>query len=114
MMLIALTLKICKMENKRYTNDELRQKFVDAIVHRQKNGLVVPDKDLKWDKKRNNGQGGYAYGEIDWEEFWRVVKGDGPMNNERISAKQKAWNEGSWVRAQHMHMLKETNCITGC
>ncbi len=89
-----------KWKIKRYTNDELRQKFVDAIVPQaEKIGLVVPDKDLKWDKKRNNGKGGYSYGEINWDEFWRVVKGNGPMNNERISAKQKAWNEGSWVRA---------------
>ena len=46
--------------------------------------------------------------EIDWDEFWRVVRGDGPMNNERISAKQKAWNEGSWVRAAaHAHAIKK-------
>ena len=98
-----------KWKIKRYTNDELRQKFVDAIVPQAKKiGLVVPDKDLKWDKKRNKGQGGYAYGEINWEEFWRVIKGDGPMNNERISAKQKAWNEGSWVRAAaHAHAMKK-------
>ena len=98
-----------KWKIKRYTNDELRQKFVDAIVPQAKKiGLVVPDKDLKWDKKRNKGQGGYAYGEINWEEFWRVIKGDGPMNNERISAKQKAWNEGSWVRAAaHAHAIKK-------
>ena len=98
-----------KWKIKRYTNDELRQKFVDAIVPQAKKiGLVVPDKDLKWDKKRNNGHGGYAYGEINWEEFWRVIKGDGPMNNERISAKQKAWNEGSWVRAAaHAHAIKK-------
>ena len=98
-----------KWKIKRYTNDELRQKFVDAIVPQAKKiGLVVPDKDLKWDKERNNGQGGYAYGEINWEEFWRVIKGDGPMNNERISAKQKAWNEGSWVRAAaHAHAIKK-------
>ena len=98
-----------KWKIKRYTNDELRQKFVDAIVPQAKKiGLVVPDKDLKWDKKRNKGQGGYAYGEINWEEFWRVIKGDGPMNNERISAKQKAWNAGSWVRAAaHAHAIKK-------
>ena len=102
-----------KWKIKRYTNDELRQKFVDAIVPQaEKIGLIVPDKDLKWDKKRNNGQGGYGYGEIDWDEFWRVVKGDGPMNNERISAKQKAWNEGSWVRAAaHAHALKKQTAL---
>ena len=102
-----------KWKIKRYTNDELRQKFVDAIVPQaEKIGLTVPDKDLKLDKKRNNGQGGYAYGEINWDEFWRVVRGDGPMNNERISAKQKAWNEGSWVRAAaHAHALKKQTAL---
>ena len=102
-----------KWKIKRYTNDELRQKFVDAIVPQaEKIGLTVPDKDLEWDKKRNNGQGGYAYGEINWDEFWRVVRGDGPMNDERISAKQKAWNEGSWVRAAaHAHALKKQTAL---
>ena len=102
-----------KWKIKRYTNDELRQKFVDAIVPQaEKIGLIVPDKDLKWDKKRNKGKGGYAYGEINWDEFWRVVRGDGPMNNERISAKQKAWNEGSWVRAAaHAHALKKQTAL---
>ena len=102
-----------KWKIKRYTNDELRQKFVDAIVPQaEKIGLTVPDKDLKWDKKRNNGIGGYAYGEINWDEFWRVVRGDGPMNNERISAKQKAWNEGGWVRAAaHAHAFKKQTAL---
>jgi len=94
---------------KRYTNDELRQKFVDAIVPQaEKIGLTIPDKDLKWDKKRNEGAGGYAYGKIDWDEFWRVIKGDGPMNNERLAAKQRAWDEGTWVRdAAQQHALKK-------
>ncbi|RCL75113.1 MAG: 1,2-phenylacetyl-CoA epoxidase subunit A [Alphaproteobacteria bacterium] len=94
---------------KRYTNDELRQKFVDAIVPQAKKiGLTIPDRDLKWDKKRNKGTGGYAYGKIDWDEFWRVIKGDGPMNNERLAAKQRAWNEGTWVRdAAREHALKK-------
>ena len=102
-----------KWKIKRYTNDELWQKFVDAIVPQaEKIGLIVPDKDLKWDKKRNKGKGGSAYGEINWDEFWRVVKGNGPMNNERISAKQKAWNEGSWVRAAaHAHALKKQTAL---
>ncbi|MFL2797597.1 MAG: 1,2-phenylacetyl-CoA epoxidase subunit PaaA [Paracoccaceae bacterium] len=94
---------------KRYTNDELRQKFVDAVVPQAKKiGLTIPDRDLKWDKKRNKGTGGYAYGKIDWDEFWRVIKGDGPMNNERLAAKQRAWNEGTWVRdAAREHALKK-------
>ena len=98
-----------KWKIKRYTNDELRQKFVDAIIPQaEKIGLVIPDKDLKWDKRRNEGTGGYAYGKIDWDEFWRVIKGDGPMNNERLEAKQRAWDEGNWVRvAAQAHALKK-------
>ena len=98
---------------KRYTDDELRQKFVDAIVPQaEKIGLTIPDKDLKWDKKRNEGAGGYAYGKIDWGEFWRVIRGDGPMNNERLEAKQRAWDEGSWVRAAaRAHALKKQTAL---
>ena len=102
-----------KWKIKRYTNDELRQKFVDAIVPQaEKIGLVIPDKDLKWDKKRNEGTGGYAYGKIDWGEFWRVIKGNGPMNNERLEAKQRAWDEGNWVRvAAQAHALKKQTAL---
>ena len=102
-----------KWKIKRYTNDELRQKFVDAIVPQAKKiGLVVPDKNLKWDKKRNNGAGGYSYGKIDWDEFWRVIKGDGPMNNERLSAKKRAWAEGNWVReAARAHASKKQTAL---
>ena len=102
-----------KWKIKRYTNDELRQKFVDAIVPQaEKIGLTIPDKDLKWDKKRNEGAGGYAYGKIDWGEFWRVIRGDGPMNNERLEAKQRAWDEGSWVRAAaRAHALKKQTAL---
>ena len=102
-----------KWKIKRYTNDELRQKFVDAIVPQaEKIGLKIPDKDLKWDKKRNEGTGGYAYGKIDWDEFWRVIRGDGPMNNERLEAKQRAWDEGNWVRtAAQAHALKKQTAL---
>ena len=102
-----------KWKIKRYTNDELRQKFVDAIVPQaEKIGLTIPDNDLKWDKKRNDGVGGYAYGKIDWDEFWRVIRGDGPMNNERLEAKQRAWDEGNWVRAAaQAHALKKQTAL---
>ena len=84
---------------KRFTNDELRQKFVDATVPQAEFiGLTMPDPDLKWNPEKNDGQGGYDFGPIDWDEFWRVVKGQGPMNRERISARKKAWEEGAWVR----------------
>lgn len=80
---------------KRFTNDELRQKFVDVSVEQAKIlGVSVPDPDLKWNEDR----GHYDFGAIDWEEFWRVVKGDGPCNQERLNARVQAWEEGAWVR----------------
>lgn len=84
---------------KRFSNDELRQKFVDATVPQAKRiGLTIPDPDLKWNADKNNGEGGYDFGPVDWDEFWRVVKGGGPMNRDRIAARKKAWDEGAWVR----------------
>ena len=80
---------------KRFTNDELRQKFIDVTVEQTKIlGLEVPDKDLKWNEER----GHYDYGAINWEEFWNVVKGNGPCNKERLETRRKAWEEGAWVR----------------
>ena len=80
---------------KRFTNDELRQKFVDAKVPQAEFlGLTVPDADLKWNEDKQ----GYDFGPIDWDEFWRVVKGKGPMNRQRVEARQKAWDDGAWVR----------------
>ncbi len=84
---------------KRFTNDELRQKFVDATVKQAQHlGLEIPDPQLAWNENKNDGAGGYDFGEIDWDEFWRVVKGHGPLNRERIAARTKAWEEGAWVR----------------
>ncbi len=84
---------------KRFTNDELRQKFIDATVKQAEHlGLTVPDPDLVWNEAKNNGNGGYDFGEIDWNDFWKVVKGHGPMNKDRIAARTRAWEEGAWVR----------------
>jgi len=84
---------------KRFTNDELRQKFVDATVPQAEFiGLTVPDPDLKWNEEKNDGKGGYDFGPIDWDEFWKVVKGNGPMNKQRIKTRRKAWEDGEWVR----------------
>ena len=84
-----------KWKIKRFTNDELRQKFVDATVPQGEFlGLTFPDPDLKWNEER----GHYDFGPIDWDEFWRVVKGGGIMNRERIAARRKAWDDGRWVR----------------
>ncbi len=84
---------------KRFTNDELRQKFIDATVPQADFlGLKMPDPDLRWNPEKNGGAGGYDHGLIDWDEFWRVVKGGGQMNKDRIEARKKAWEEGAWVR----------------
>jgi ring-1,2-phenylacetyl-CoA epoxidase subunit PaaA len=78
------------------TNDELRQKFVDMTVPQAEFlGLSIPDPDLHWNDER----GHYDFGEIDWDEFWQVVKGNGPCNRQRIAHKVKAWEDGAWVRA---------------
>jgi ring-1,2-phenylacetyl-CoA epoxidase subunit PaaA len=71
-----------KWKIKRFSNDELRQKFVNATVPQAEFiGLTVPDPDLKWNEEKQ----GYDFGPIDWDEFWRVVKGGGPMNRDRIA-----------------------------
>lgn len=81
---------------KRYSNDELRQMFVDATVPQAELiGLTVPDKDIKFNKET----GHYEFGEINWDEFWNVVKGNGPCNEERIETRRKAKEDGEWVRA---------------
>jgi len=84
-----------KWKIKLKTNDELRQQMVDITVEQAKVlGLTIPDPDLKWNEER----GHHDFGEIDWDEFWQVVKGYGPCNKERLAARNKAWNEGAWVR----------------
>ena len=84
-----------KWKIKLKTNDELRQQMVDITVEQAKVlGLTIPDPALKWNEER----GHYDFGEIDWEEFWQVVKGYGPCNKERLAARNKAWDEGAWVR----------------
>ena len=80
---------------KRFTNDELRQRFVDMIAPQAEYlGLQIPDENLSWNEER----GHYDFGEIDWDEFWRVVKGNGPCNRERMRARVEAHEKGAWVR----------------
>ncbi len=80
---------------KRMSNDALRQQFVDMTVPQaQYLGLEIPDPDLSWNADTSH----WDSGPIDWDEFWRVVKGDGPMNRERLEHKRKAWDDGAWVR----------------
>lgn len=77
------------------TNDELRQKFVDQTVPQADFlGLTVPDPDLKWNEER----GHYDFSEPDWSEFYEVIKGNGPCNTDRLAARNKAWDDGQWVR----------------
>jgi ring-1,2-phenylacetyl-CoA epoxidase subunit PaaA len=84
-----------KWRIKRFSNDELRQRFVDMIAEQVKLlGMTLPDPDLKW----NTETGHYEFGPINWEEFWNVVSGNGPCNKQRLDARKKAWEEGAWVR----------------
>jgi len=84
-----------KWKIKRMSNDELRQKFVDMIAEQVKVlNMTLPDPNLKWNEQTNH----YDFGEINWTEFWNVVKGNGPCNKQRLDARRKAWDEGAWVR----------------
>ena len=80
---------------KRISNDDLRQKFIDATVPQAELlGLAIPDANLKWNAER----GHYDFSPIVWDEFWAVVNGDGPCNSERLAARVQAYEDGRWVR----------------
>lgn len=80
---------------KRHSNDELRQRFVDiAVPQAESLGLTLPDPDIKWNEER----GHHDFGAIDWAEFWDVLKGNGPCNEQRINQRRTAHEEGAWVR----------------
>jgi ring-1,2-phenylacetyl-CoA epoxidase subunit PaaA len=80
---------------KRFTNDELRQKFVDITVPQADAlGLSVPDPQLAWNEER----GHHDFGEVDWDEFYAVVRGEGPVAKERMKARREAWENGAWIR----------------
>ena len=84
-----------KWKIKRESNDDLRQKFIDRTVPQADLiGLTVPDKDLKWNAEK----GHYDFGKINWDEFFNVIKGNGPCNNERLTARNTAHENGFWVR----------------
>jgi ring-1,2-phenylacetyl-CoA epoxidase subunit PaaA len=90
---------------KRISNDDLRQKFVDATVPQAKIlGVTLPDPDLKWNEQR----GHHDYGPIDWNEFWNTVNGNGPCNKERLATRVQAHENGTWVReAALAHACKQ-------
>ena len=84
-----------KWKIKRQTNDELRQSFIDKTVGQAEViGLTIPDPDLKWNEDR----GHYDFGEMDWDEFWNVVNGNGPCNKQRLAHHKEAHDNGEWVR----------------
>ena len=84
---------------KRFSNDELRQRMVDMTVPQAELiGLRIPDDDLKWNEEK----GGYDFGEINWDEFYQVITGNGPCNKERLEVRNKAQNDGAWVREAAM------------
>jgi ring-1,2-phenylacetyl-CoA epoxidase subunit PaaA len=77
------------------SNDELRQRFVDQTVPQADFlGIRMPDPELKW----NDARGHYDFGPIDWDEFYNVVKGNGPCNRDRLRTRVEAWENGAWVR----------------
>jgi ring-1,2-phenylacetyl-CoA epoxidase subunit PaaA len=89
------TAQSVKWKLKRKTNDELRQQFIDQTVPQAKLiGLTIPDSDLKWNEEKQQ----HDWGEINWDEFWQVVKGHGPCNKERMKARIVAHENGQWVR----------------
>ena len=84
-----------KWRIKRKSNDTLRQEFVDKTIPQAEYlGLTVPDPDLKWNEERKS----YDFGEMNWDEFYEVVKGNGPCNKQRIKNHVAAHEEGAWVR----------------
>ena len=84
-----------RWKSKRFSNDELRQRMVDMTVPQAELiGLKVPDDELKWNEEK----GGYDFGEINWDEFYQVIAGNGPCNKERLDVRNKAHNDGAWVR----------------
>ena len=93
-----------KWKIKRQTNDELRQSFIDKTVGQAEViGLTIPDPDLKWNEDR----GHYDFGEMDWEEFWNVVNGNGPCNKQRLAHHKEAHDEGEWVRKAAQEYAKK-------
>ncbi|MDE1166210.1 MAG: 1,2-phenylacetyl-CoA epoxidase subunit A [Pseudomonas sp.] len=92
---------------KRQSNDELRQRFVDQTIPQlQLLGCTAPDPDLEW----NAETGHYDFGAIQWDEFYEVLKGNGPCNVERVATRKQAWEDGAWVRqAAVAHARKKSN-----
>jgi ring-1,2-phenylacetyl-CoA epoxidase subunit PaaA len=100
--------ELTKWGIKRKSNDELRQRFVNQTVAQAKAiGLEIPDPELQLDEAT----GDWKFGKIDWDEFWRVVKGDGPCNRERLAARRKAHADGAWVREAALAHAEKSRII---
>ncbi len=102
--------ELLKWRVKRKTNDELRQRFVNLTVPQAiAIGLTLPDPDLRFDESTGN----WEFGEIDWTEFFQVIKGEGPCNRERLAARNQAHADGAWVReAAAAHAAKQQRSST--
>ena len=95
-----------KWKIKRESNDELRQKFIDKTVDQAKViGLSIPDPDLKWNEER----GHYDFGEINWDEFYQVINGNGPNNVKRLAHHKRAHDEGEWGERGCYSLREKTN-----
>ncbi len=102
--------ELIKWGVKTKTNDELRQSFVDRMVmEAEAIDVTLPDPDMKYNEKT----GHWEFGQIPWDEFWSVVKGDGPMNRERIKARRKAYEQGEWVREAAMQYARKKKLKEG-
>jgi ring-1,2-phenylacetyl-CoA epoxidase subunit PaaA len=99
------TAELIRWRVKRKTNDELRQRFVDLTVPQARAvNLTLPDPNLKYNEETEH----WEFGEIDWDEFWAVVRGNGPCNRERLQARRDAHENGKWVRdAAAAHAAKQ-------
>lgn len=96
--------ELIKWGVKTKTNDELRQDFVDrTVMEAEAIGVNLPDPELEYNKET----GHWEFGEIPWDEFWSVIKGDGPMNRERMKARRKAYEDGEWVREAAMEYARK-------
>jgi ring-1,2-phenylacetyl-CoA epoxidase subunit PaaA len=98
-----------KWKIKRESNDELRQRYIDKTIEQGEIlGLTFPDPELKWNESTNH----YDYGKIDWDEFWNVVKGNGPGNKQRLKHHVEAHENGKWVREAAIAYADKINLKT--
>ena len=97
-----------KWKIKRRTNDDLRQEFIDKTVEQAELiGLSIPDKNLKWNENKKH----YDFGEMDWDEFWNVVNGNGPCNKQRLDHHKTAHENGKWVREAATSYAKKKELV---